>query len=192
MLNQELLLSIIAVLLGGIGYLIKRILDRTDTITEDIEEVREDIADMKPKIETLWALRADTADTKSKTDILWELRFASNKSPLQLNEEGLKVFETSGIKEIVDGSKPRLLEALKEKNPQNAYQLQEGAKEVLLTLKQDPATVLRLEEGAYNAGVDVDSVLFVGSLYFRNLALPEFQFPSEGLGSPDEDASSAG
>lgn len=181
--SQELLLSIIAVLLGGISYFIKRILDRTDTITEDIDGLRKDIANMKPKIETLWDLREDIADTKSKTDILWELRFASNRSPLRLNETGLRVFETSGIKEIVDEAAPRLLEALKEKNPKNAYQLQEGAKEVLLTLKQDPDIVSRLEGGAYNAGVDVNSVLFVGSLYFRDLALPQFQF------LPDETSS---
>lgn len=180
MINQEFLLSIIAVLLGGIGYLIKRILDRTDKITEDI-------ADMKPKIETLWELREDIADMKSKTDILWELRFASNKSPLALNETGKRVFEVSGIKEIVDEAAPRLLGALKEKNPKNAYQLQECAKEVMLGLKQNPEIVSRLEEGAFNAGVDVDTVLFVGSLYFRDLILPEFQFPSEGEGTATEE-----
>lgn len=180
MINQEFLLSIIAVLLGGIGYLIKRILDRTDTITEDI-------ADIKPKIETLWELREDVADVKSKTDILWELRFASSKSPLALNETGRRVFEMSGIKEVVDEAMPRLVVALKEKNPRNAYQLQERAKEVMLVLKENLDTVSRLEEGAFNAGVDVDSVLFVGSLYFRDLVLPEFQFPSESEGASTEE-----
>ena len=48
-MNPELLLSIIVILLGAIGYFIKRILDRT-------EKIGDDIADIKPKVSILWKL----------------------------------------------------------------------------------------------------------------------------------------
>ncbi len=155
MTYTELLLSIIIVLLGGVGYFIKRILDATDAI-------REDVNDIKPKVK-----------------ILWELQFASSKSPLVPNEKGADILEKSGIKEMVDAASTRLVEEIKEKAPQNPYQIQEYAKAVMLNMKNNADVLQHLQEGAFNAGVDVDTILFIGSLYLRDLALPEFSFASE-------------
>ena len=153
----ELLLSIIAILLGTIGYFIKRILDKTDKISEDV-------GDIKPKVK-----------------ILWEMQFASSKSPLVLNEKGTNILNNSGVKELVDSGLPQLIEEIREKNPQNAYEVQECARKVMLNIKNNTTLLPKLQNGAFNTGVDVDSVLFAGSLYLRDLALPKFNFKLEDI-----------
>ena len=70
------LLTIITILLGTIGYFIKRICDKTDIIGEDV-------SDIKPKVK-----------------VLWEMKFATSNSPLVLNETGKKILNESGIRKI--------------------------------------------------------------------------------------------
>lgn len=70
---------------------------------------------------------------------------------------------------------------LGEKNPQNAYEVQECARKVMLNLKSNTNILSKLQNGAFNTGVDVDSVLFTGSLYLRDLALPKFNFKVEDI-----------
>ena len=159
-MNTELLLSIILILLAAVGYFIKRILDKTDKIGDDV-------ADIKPKV-----------------NILWKLQFAESRSPLTLNEKGKDILNKSGIKELVDKKLVQLIENIKEKNPQNAYQIQEFAKEVMFNIKANPETLPQLQKGAFDTGVDVDSVLLVGSIYLRDLALPEFNCRLEDI--PDD------
>jgi len=156
-MNTEFFLSIIAILLGTIGYFIKRILDKTDKIGDDV-------ADIKPKVK-----------------ILWELQFAGGKSPLTLNEKGKDILNKSGVKELVDRRLIQLIESIREKNPKNAYQVQEFAKEVMFNIKSNPEILPNLQKGAFDTGVDVDSVLFVGSLYLRDLALPKFNCRLEDI-----------
>ena len=124
-MNTEFFLSIIAILLGTIGYFIKRILDKTDKIGDDV-------ADIKPKVK-----------------ILWELQFAGGKSPLTLNEKGKDILNKSGVKELVDRRLIQLIESIREKNPKNAYQVQEFAKEVMFNIKSNPEILPNLQKGAF-------------------------------------------
>lgn len=151
------LFTIIVVLLGGIGYLIKGIFDKTNKISEDV-------ADIKPKVK-----------------ILWEMQFATSKSPMALNEKGNNILNNSGVKEMVDNGLSQLIDEMQEKNPKNAYEVQECARKVMLNIKNNLNILSKLQEGAFNAGVDVDTVLFVGSIYLRDLALPKFNFRLEDI-----------
>jgi len=152
MISTEFLYSIIIVLLGCIGYFVKRILDRTESISADV-------SDIKPKVK-----------------ILWECEFASSTSPLVLNERGRKILDESGVKELVDGNKELLMEKLRDKQPQNAYQVQEFATKILRIFVDTPETLSKLQDGAFRTGVNVDTVLFAGGLYLRDLALPKYRF----------------
>ncbi len=155
----QLLLAVIAALLAVIGFFLKRILDTTDRIVRDVHE-------MKPKVE-----------------VLWQRQFAESRSPLALNEEGLAILDKSGIKKLVDTRADQLIAALWTRKPENAYQLQEAAQAVLAELKSDATVLTELERGAFETGVDVDSVLWVGALYLRDLALPHFP-PQPESGQP--------
>lgn len=163
MTNQQLLLGIIAVLLAAIGYFIKQILNNTNKISADV-------SDMKPKVK-----------------VLWELQFAGGKSPLTLNERGLNILNKSGIKELVDNALSQFLDEIQEKNPINTYEVQELSRQVMLNIKNNPNILPKLQEWAFNAGVDVDAVLFVGSLYLRDLVLPKFNFKLEDIDSSKPD-----
>ena len=152
-----LLLTIIAALLTGIGYFIKRILDNTDKISVDV-------GDIKPKVK-----------------ILWELQFSESHSPMTLNEKGKVILNKSGVKELVDKGLSQLIESIQEKSPKNAYQVQEFAREVMVSIKNNATLLPQLQKGAFDTGVDVDSVLLVGSIYLRDLALSKFNFKLEDI-----------
>ena len=109
----------------------------------------------------------DVADMKPKIKVLWEMQFATSNSPL--------------IKQIIDSKLEQLLDELKNKKPENAYQIQECARKVMQILKNDSEILSKLQVGAYNTGVDVDTVLFTGSLYLRDLALPKFNCKLEDV-----------
>jgi hypothetical protein len=122
---NELFLGIIALLLAAIGYFIKRILNKSDVIGDDV-------ADMKPKVNVLWK---DVADMKPKVDVLWADKYAPAHSPRQLNDRG----------------------------------------------NNSPEVVEQLKGGAFKTGVDIKTVLFVGSVYLRDLIFPDLGFSVSDL-----------
>ncbi len=123
--------------------------------------------------------------TKEKVDTLWNERFAISNSPMQLNERGEMILDKSGIKEIIDKHLDELFIKVKEKNPENAYQVQERSNKVVYKLENKQGILPILENGAYKTGVDIDTVLAVGGLYLRDLILPKFNFKFEEIDKHD-------
>lgn len=188
---NELLLAIITVLTGIIGYFVKQIFDRTERASSDLAEIKPkikileaigtDVAHLKPKVKVLDRIGADVADMRPKVKFLWEQVVTTSKSPQTLNERGQQILAESGIKAVVEQKLPELTEAIKAKQPQNAYQVQEYAREALAHLKDDPTLLPQLQQGAFNTGADVDAVLLVGAIYLRDLVLPQFNFKLEDI-----------
>lgn len=139
--------------------------DRIIEMGKDIEYIKKDVdAEIKPTLKEI----------SEKVIVLWADRLAVSHSPIRLNQKGQEILEQSGIKQIIDERIDSLLKELEDKKPLNAYQVQEFAKDVISAVKNDPVVLLKLEQGAFRAGVDTDSLLFVGAIYFRDLALPKF------------------
>jgi hypothetical protein len=169
---NELFLGIIALLLAAIGYFIKRILNKSDVIGDDV-------ADMKPKVNVLWK---DVADMKPKVDVLWADKYAPAHSPRQLNDRGNNILKESGIKEIVDEKKSKLLQIAKDKNPKNPYDAEIFITQIMSELPVHcPEVVEQLKGGAFKTGVDIKTVLFVGSVYLRDLIFPDLGFSVSDL-----------
>ncbi len=147
----DFLYSIIIFLLGGLGYFAKRTYD-------DVGVLKIDVADMKPKVSIMW-------------ELLRERAFSLSSSPTVLNEKGKQLLYEGGVKEIVDANVGRLMRALADLGPQNAYQVQEGSHKAMRTILDDTVFVARLEKIAFKNGVNVDALLFVGAIYLRDLAL---------------------
>lgn len=164
-------------ILKKVGNIVATIIlgDVKDKITEtrkDVEYIRKELdEDIKPTLK----------DVEKKVVVLWEERLATQHSPMKLNKKGEDVLEKSGIKKFVDDNFSEFFNNIKEKNPANAYQVQEIAKQVVFDVKKDQAMIQKLQVGAYNTGVDVDSVLLVGSLYLRDLVLSKFNFKLEDV-----------
>lgn len=158
---DSLLLTIITILVGIVGYFIKRILDKTETIGVDV-------ADIKPKV-----------------DILWKDKYAPATSPRQLNERGQKILNESGIKEVIENKKNTLLEIIKSKGAKNAYDAEQVVLSVVEKLPEHcPDVIDQLKTGAFKTGANVDTVLLVGGLYLRDLIFPELGFSVEDLDKP--------
>jgi hypothetical protein len=158
---NELFLGVIAILLAAIGYFIKRILDKSDKIGEDV-------ADMRPKV-----------------DVLWADKYAPAHSPRQLNNRGNDILKESGIKEIVDQKKSKLLQIIKNKDPKNPYDAEKFTTQIMSELPTYcPEVIEQLKGGAFKTGVDIKTVLFVGSIYLRDLIFPDLGFIVSDLDHP--------
>jgi hypothetical protein len=160
-MDQNILLTIITILIAIIGYFLKKTFDKVETIGADVSE-------MKPKL-----------------DILWRDKIASASSPRQLNEKGRQILDTSGIKEIVDEKRDYLLKLIKEKKPLNPYDAEIVITSVMEELpKHCPDIVDKIKQGAFSSGVDINTVLFAGSIYLRNIVFADLGFNLHDLDKP--------
>ncbi len=157
-----------AILLGNTRELIARIDERTNFMLEDIKDIKPKVADMFPKL-----------------DILWKDKIAPANSPRQLNSRGQAILDDSGIKEIIDAKKDELLKLVQSKNTTNPYDAEKVISEIMMELPiHCPDVVESLKQGAFQSGVDINTVLFAGSIYLRNLIFPDLGFSLEDLDKP--------
>ena len=131
-----------------------------DKIEPDLKDVREKFSSVKDRVETLW-----------------QDKFAIARSPRQLNERGTDILEGSGIKSILERMRAKLLAAIRAKDPKNAYDAEQTVLEVVAEMpKYCPGVIDELKNGAFKAGQNIDTVLLVGGIYFRNQVFPELGF----------------
>lgn len=130
------------------------------SIEPDLKDARERFAIVEDRVQTIW-----------------QDKFAPSHFPRQLNDVGAKILEESGIREIIASKKQNLLRVIKNSNPQNAY----DAEQVILSAVADlpkycPDVLDSLKEGAFRVGQNIDTVLFVGGIDFRNQVFQELGF----------------
>lgn len=160
-IDTKILMGVIVLLFGIVAYFTKKIFDNTYSISKDV-------SDIKPKV-----------------DILWQDRLALSHSPKQLNEMGKDILEKSGIKEIVNEKKPKLLELVKAKEAKTPYDAEIAILGVMRQLTLHcPDIVDKLKDGAFKTGSNIDSILFVGGIYLRNEIFPDLGFSLEDLDIP--------
>lgn len=136
-------------------------------------------------LEDLKGIRGRFDIVESRVGDLWADRLAPARSPRQLNENGNRVLQESGIKKIVDEKKDYLLKIVKEKAATNAYDTELTIARVMAELpKHCPDIVEELKQGAFNVGADIDAVLYVGGIYLRNLIFKDLGFSLDDLDKP--------
>jgi len=163
-IDTKILTGVIVLLFSIIVYFTKKIFDNTDSISKDI-------SDIKPKVE-----------------ILWQDKLAPANSPRQLNERGNDILDKSGIKAIVDEKKPKLLDLVKAKEVKTPYDAEKAIKEIMKQLPLHcPDIVDKLKNGAFETGSDIESILFVGSIYLRNQIFADLGFSLTDLDKPKTD-----
>ena len=144
-----------------------------DAITKTIDnKIEPDLKDIRERF----------GRVEDRVETLWKDKFASAASPRQLNDRGNVVLSESGIKEIIDDKKSVLLAEIKKIAPKTAYDAEEVISKVVTSiLISDPAIVNKLKDGAFRTGSDIDILLFVGSVYLRNLIFEELGFHLEDI-----------
>lgn len=90
-------------------------------------------------------------------------------SPLQPTEYGAMLIRESGLEKILDENKESLLKNLKNSLPKDytEYDVQETARNVLLSLKED-AMMNPVKEYVYKNALNIETVLRVGGLWLRD------------------------
>lgn len=137
-----------------------------------IKEMRSDLKDIRERF----------GGVEEKVDVLWKDKYAPAHSPRQLNERGAKVLEASGIKEIVDEKKSHLLGIIKKEGATNAYDAELVTVKVMMELPRHcPDAIDKLKEGAFRVGASIEDVLFVGSVYLRDLVFKDLGFSLDDL-----------
>ena len=157
-MNEGIMLTIITILTAIIGYFVKKTFDKVEIISDNV-------FDIKPKV-----------------DILWKDKIAPALLPRQLNERGENILNESGIKVLIDEKKDDLLQLIKNKNISNPYDAESSINEIMLNLlKYYPNMTDKIKNGAFSMGVDIDTVLYAGSIYLRNLIFKDLGFSIEDL-----------
>ncbi len=112
---------------------------------------------------------------QGKIDNINTSKVTKSKSPLVLNEQGIKILTESGIDKIIEDNYNSILSTVKNNNPPNAFQAQESIIDAVKELLNDPKLKNAIEIGAFSCGSDVETVLFVGAINVRDRILTELK-----------------
>lgn len=97
------------------------------------------------------------------------------KSPISLTEKGDELLKRSGTDKFVLENKDYLLSKIKEHNPKTAYDVQEWCKTVLENVSNEDIFT-PLKNYLFKEGLPLDSLIIVGQIYLRDIALPLLGF----------------
>lgn len=110
---------------------------------------------------------------------------AISTSPISLTPLGQELVQHSGILDMLKPKKDGLIQTVKKKNPQTAYDVQEFVRNLFsaegLSLTEEELN--KLKDHAFSKGVGLNDILYAASIYFRDVALGELKFKPEDLDS---------
>lgn len=146
------------------GILNKSVNDIKETLEK---EIKPDLKNIRERFGTI----------EDRVNTLWKDKYAPATSPRKLNIEGEKILEESGIKEIIESKKDFLLEKILESKPATAYDAESCIAQVVDRLPElCPDIIEDLKNGAFRVGQSIDVVLFVGSIYLRDIIFKDLGF----------------
>lgn len=171
------LAALIAVI-QAVRYIFKKIF-KLGEISNRLGSVETSIKDLKKEL----SKSAGELNTSvgSILKMLAEKGLSHSNSPRVLSEDGRKVLTDSGIDAIVDDKFDLIVKRVKKLKPENPYQAEIATMDVVAEFKNDPVLKDAIEEGAFNSGYFVDSVLFVGGLYIRDRVLKELGMKADEI-----------
>lgn len=97
-------------------------------------------------------------------------------SPIRLNESGTRILKQSKIADVIQEKYKSIVEQVKAKDPQNAYQTQEVLFDVVAGLGKDETLIEKLENGAFLSGSDVSTVLYAGAIDIRDQVVKDMGY----------------
>ncbi len=155
-------LPIITALIAIIGWFLRDKLKKIDEIDCKVNKIDSRVANIEGRM---------------------GIGYATASSPIRLTVKGEEILEKSGGKEIIDreDNKNKILDKiLEEPKPTNAYDVQEKTKQVITEMAGDPMFT-PIKDYAFQAGIELNVILNVVSIYFRDFALEKLGFKTEDL-----------
>lgn len=149
--------------------------DKIIRMEEDIRFLREGINEIKQKLDAKYDERLSNVE-KKLIELASNGKYTKSRSPISLNTAGLKLLNKTGMKKFIDEYNKDYIKEVLDLKPRNDYQIQEFSRRVLFNDFKGNRTYCKknyekLQKEAYLLGIDVDEILYVGSIYLRNLIL---------------------
>ncbi len=175
--NIIAIVAIVVSVLGALFWLIHR----SGVLVTNVDTIKTDVGDIKTQVNSLGEKTAVLVD---RVSVLWEGRFSHSNSPRALNDYGKKILAESGIKVLIDSHYDVILSEVRSLNPKNAYQAEKNIIAVVEATLKAPSLIPALEDGAFNSGSDIDTLLLVGAINIRERILSEINFRVSDINSP--------
>jgi hypothetical protein len=138
--------------------------------------VNEKMASMAKILEDVPRIKIEIAEMQVKLDVLWRFHLSESKSPLALNDDGIRALETSKIGDFAYRHYPEIFSKIVALKPDNAYQAQELLISIMNRYKKDDEYRPALQDAAFSTGYDVDSLLVVAALSIRDKVIADLAF----------------
>jgi len=126
----------------------------------------------------------DLTECRTQVSMLLSATVTQRHSPIALNETGEDILRRSEGDKFIDRNEVELLRKIKELNPLTAYDVQEGARKVLESLRDD-TRFAPFKNFAFNEGFLLDLLIVVMSLYLRDKVLPKFGYTTRDVDASD-------
>jgi hypothetical protein len=173
-------LPVITILIVTIGWFLK----------DKFKDFKDKIQDLIKTDERLES-KMDCVDTKvgnidgrvANIEGRMGIGYSTASSPVRLTPRGEAILTQSKMKEIVDNedNKKKILDKiLIGKKPTTAYDAQERTKNVIKTMAND-SMFIPVKNYAFEKGVELDIILDIVSIYFRDFVLEKLGFKVEDL-----------
>lgn len=170
--------TIVAAIVGAAVFIVIRIF-KLGKVAQRLQEVEAGIKEVKGDV------KKSNKDLTTRIDDLMKMLaqkgLAAADSPRQLTPKGIKVVKNSGIDSIVEDRFDYIVRKVQDRKPSNPYQAEKAVLEVVEELVNDPALKDAIEEGAFNSGYFLQSVLFAGGIYIRDKVLSELGYKVEEI-----------
>lgn len=161
---NELLLSIIAILIAALAYFLKNIMDDNRKMTSHMGKVTPAIIEMQSKFETLGH------------SIAFPITVTPG-SPLKLTDIGEQVLKDYGFYKIFKKSKEQLVTQVITRSPKTNYDIQQESFAVIReTFESDDPIFAPIKDYAYNKGSSIEVVIPPAGIVLRDEVMKTLKF----------------
>ena len=130
-------------------------------LTKSVSRVEEDIKEIKQDMKAL-------PELAGKVQTILSSKLFIIESPKRLNKVGKKALKDSAIEKIIEPLLPEITKKVIESKPTNAYIAEKNIINEINKLKDRGDLINNIQEGAFNAGFDVDIILLVTAIHYRD------------------------
>lgn len=128
--------------------------------------------------------RLSTLEGSVNTSRDYTKTLTRSKSPIGLTEKGDDLLKRSSADAFVLQHKNELVKKIKDQKPPTAYDVQEMARQIVESLKDD-VRFKPFKDFVYTEGIDLEPIFIVMSIYLRDIALAELGFKPEDIDKSD-------
>ena len=156
------------VILGGLIYFGRRL-----QILDDLKKTCDDLFKRTTSID----------NRVSNIEGRMGIGYTSASSPIHLTPKGREILDKSGAKSIIDNkkNKKKILDKIcSEGKTKTAYDVQEKTKQVIKDMANE-SMFIPLKNYAFTQGIDLEILLNIVAIYFRDIALNHCGFKVEDL-----------